>query len=153
MAVSKKVETLTAMLSPAVEAVGFELWGLEFFQQGRRSVLRLYIDGADGVGVDDCALVSHQVSGVLDLEDPIAGEYMLEVSSPGWDRPLFTPPQFARFIGSVASIRLASPLNGRRRFKGLIQQATGSSIELLVDDSPVSIPFANIDKANLEPEF
>jgi ribosome maturation factor RimP len=153
MAVSKKVETLTAMLAPAVEAVGFELWGLEFFQQGRRSVLRLYIDGAEGVGVDDCAVVSHQVSGVLDVEDPIAGEYTLEVSSPGWDRPLFTLAQFARFNGGVASIRLASPLNGRRKYKGVIQQTTADSIELLVDGTPVSIPFASIDKANLEPEF
>lgn len=153
MAVSKKVETLTAMLAPAVEAVGFELWGLEFFQQGRRSVLRLYIDGAEGVGVDDCAVVSHQVSGVLDVEDPIAGEYTLEVSSPGWDRPLFTLAQFARYSGGVVSIRLASPLNGRRKYKGVIQQTTADSIELLVDGTSVSIPFVSIDKANLEPEF
>lgn len=153
MAVSKKVETLMAMLAPAVAAVGFELWGLEFFQQGRRSVLRLYIDGPEGVGVDDCAVVSHQVSGVLDVEDPIAGEYTLEVSSPGWDRPLFTPAQFMRFVGSMASVRLASPLNGRRRYKGVIQGVTEKEVELLVDGSPVSIPFQSIDKANVEPEF
>jgi len=96
MAVSKKVEALQAMLAPAVAAVGFELWGVEFFQQGRHSVLRLFIDGPEGVGVDDCARVSHQASGVLDVEDPIAGEYTLEVSSPGWDRPLFTLAHYAR---------------------------------------------------------
>jgi ribosome maturation factor RimP len=140
------------MLTPAIEALGFELWGLEFFQQGRRSVLRLYIDGPDGVGVDDCALVSHQVSGVLDVEDPIAGEYTLEVSSPGWDRPLFTPSQFERFAGSLASVRLASPLNGRRKYKGVIQSVTGDMLELLVEGAPVKVPFANIDKANVEPE-
>lgn len=151
MAVSKKVESLTEMLSPAVEAVGFELWGLEFFQQGRHSVLRLYIDGPEGVGVDDCALVSHQVSGVLDVEDPITGEYTLEVSSPGWDRPLFTLPQFARFTGNDVSVRLASPLNGRRRFRGVVQRVTDAEVELLVDGAPVLIPFAAIDKANVEP--
>lgn len=153
MAVSKKVETLTAMLRPAVEAVGFELWGLEFFQQGRRSVVRLYIDKPEGVGVDDCALASHQASGVLDVEDPIAGEYTLEVSSPGWDRPLFTLSQFGRFIGSAATLRLASPQAGRRKYKGTIQRVTDDEVELLVDGNAVLIPFANIDKANIEPEF
>lgn len=153
MAVSKKVETLTALLAPAVAAVGFELWGLEFLQQGRRSMLRIFIDGPDGVGVDDCARVSHQVSGVLDVEDPISGEYTLEVSSPGWDRPLFTLPQFSRYVGNEISVRLASPLAGRRRFKGVLQQVTDASIEMLVDGASVAIPFATIDKANVEPNF
>ncbi len=153
MAVSKKVETMMAMLSPAVAAVGFELWGIEFFQQGRHSVLRLFIDGPDGVGVDDCATVSHQVSGVLDVEDPIAGEYTLEVSSPGWDRPLFTLPQYTRFIGSEVSVRLASPLNGRRRYKGIVQQTTDDAVELLVEGAAVLIPFAAIDKGNVEPNI
>lgn len=151
MAVSKKVETMMALLEPAVAAVGFELWGLEFFQQGRHSVLRLYIDGPEGVGVDDCARVSHQAGGVLDVEDPIAGEYTLEVSSPGWDRPLFTLPQYTRFIGSEAAVRLASPLNGRRKFKGVIQKTTDDGVELLVDGVAVLIPFAAIDKGNIEP--
>ena len=151
MAVSKKVESLIEMLSPAVAAVGFELWGVDFFQQGRHSVVRLYIDGPDGVGVDDCAVVSHQVSGVLDVEDPITGEYTLEVSSPGWDRPLFTLPQFARFTGSEVSVRLASPLNGRRRYKGVVQRVTDAEVELLVEGALVLIPFATIDKANVEP--
>jgi ribosome maturation factor RimP len=151
MAVSKKVETMMVMLAPAVSAVGFELWGLEFFQQGRHSVLRLFIDGPNGVGVDDCAMVSHQVSGVLDVEDPIAGEFTLEVSSPGWDRPLFTLPQYTRFIGTEVSVRLASPLNGRRKYKGIIQSTTDDAVELLVEGAAVLIPFAAIDKGNVEP--
>ncbi|MCC2638363.1 MAG: yhbC [Moraxellaceae bacterium] len=151
MAVSKKVEALTAMLAPAVAAVGFELWGVDLLQQGRHSLLRLYIDGPDGVGVDDCATVSHQVSGVLDVEDPITGEYTLEVSSPGWDRPLFSLSQFGRFVGNEVSVRLASPLNGRRRYKGVVQRITDSEVELLVEGAAVLIPFAAIDKANVEP--
>jgi ribosome maturation factor RimP len=153
MAVSKKVEALTAMLAPAVAAIGFELWGLEFYQQGRRSVLRLYIDGPNGVGVDDCALVSHQASGVLDVEDPIAGEYTLEVSSPGWDRPLFNIAQYARYVGNEISVRLASPVAGRRKFKGVLQLVKDDQIEMLVDGASVSIPFAAVDKANVEPNF
>lgn len=151
MAVSKKVEALTTMLAPAVAAVGFELWGVDLLQQGRHSLLRLYIDGPEGVGVDDCATVSHQVSGVLDVEDPITGEYTLEVSSPGWDRPLFSLSQFGRFVGNEVSVRLASPLNGRRRYKGIVQRITDSEVELLVEGAMVLIPFAAIDKANVEP--
>jgi ribosome maturation factor RimP len=161
MAVSKKVEVLTEMLTPAVTACGFELWGIEFFQQGKHSVLRVYIEGgadapADGesgrgVTVEDCSLVSHQASGILDVEDPIAGEYVLEVSSPGWDRPLFTLPQYERFIGAEATVRLTAPLQGRRRFKGPIQGVTATDVEMLVDGVAVSIPFHTIDKANIVP--
>lgn len=153
MAVSKKVEAMTAMLAPAVSAVGLELWGVEFFQQGRHSVLRLFIDGPEGVSVEDCAQVSHQVSGVLDVEDPIAGEFTLEVSSPGWDRPLFILAHYGRFVGSEVAVRLASPLNGRRKYKGVVQQVTDDAVQLLCEGEQVSIPFAMIDKGNVVPNF
>lgn len=152
MAVSRKVQALIDMLSPAVAATGFELWGLELIQQGRHSVLRLYIEGSEGVGVDDCARVSHQVSGVLDVEDPIAGEYNLEVSSPGWDRPLFTLDQYARYLGKEVAIRLASPIEGRRKYKGVVLQAIDDVVELQIEANTVKIPFASIDKGNVVPE-
>ena len=151
MAVSQKVQTLTTMLMPAVTACGFELWGLEFFPQGKRSVLRIYIDGPEGVTVEGCSTVSHQVSGILDVEDPIAGEYMLEVSSPGWDRPLFTLAHYQRFVGSEASLRLVAPINARRRYKGVIQAVVNDMIELGFEGQVIRIPFAQIDKANLVP--
>ncbi len=155
MAISQKVEKLTEMLEPAVTACGFELWGIEFFQQGRHSVLRLFIETEreEGVGVDDCSTVSHQVSGVLDVEDPISGEYTLEVSSPGWDRGLFKPSHFLRFVGEEANVRLNAPLQGRRRFKGIIQAADDTQVSLLVDGEVVQIPFAGIDKANIVPNI
>lgn len=152
MAITNKVEQLTSMLEPSVRACGVELWGIEFFQQGRHSVLRLYIDSPEGVTVEQCATVSHQVSGVLDVEDPIAGEYTLEVSSPGWDRPLFTPDQYRRFIGSEVNVRLSSPLAGRRRFKGVIVQVDDQdNVILRVDDQEVQLPCAQIDKTNIVP--
>jgi len=155
MAIAHKVDKLTAMLEPAVQACGFELWGIEFFQQGRHTVLRLYIDteAESGVGVDDCSTGSHQVSGVLDVEDPIAGEYTLEVSSPGWDRGLFKPSHYARFVGEEVSLRLNAPLQGRRRYKGVIQSADELQVTLLADGVTISIPFASIDKANVVPNF
>lgn len=155
MAISKKVEEITAMLEPAVTACGFELWGIEFFQQGRHSVLRLFIetDRESGVSVEDCSTVSHQVSGVLDVEDPIAGEYTLEVSSPGWDRALFKPAHYQRFLGEEVNLRLNAPLNGRRRYKGHIRAADDTSVSLQVDQDMVLIPFASVDKANIVPNF
>ena len=151
MAVSQKVQTLITMLQPAVEACGFELWGLEFFPQGKRSVLRIYIDGAEGVTVEGCSLVSHQVSGILDVEDPITGEYLLEVSSPGWDRPLFTLAHYQRFVGSEINLRLVAPINARRRYKGHIQAIIDNTIELAFEGQVIRIPFAQIDKANIVP--
>lgn len=155
MAISKKVEELTGMLEPAVTACNFELWGIEFFQQGRHSVLRVFIDTAveGGVTVEDCATVSHQISGILDLEDPIAGEFTLEVSSPGLDRMLFKAEQFQRFIGAEVSIRLNAPLLGRRRYAGQIHAANDTCVSLKVDVDMVDIPFATIDKANIVPKF
>lgn len=151
MAVSQKVQALTDMLSPAVAVCGYELWGLEFFPQGKRSCLRIYIDGPEGVSVDGCAQVSHQVSGVLDVEDPIAGEYTLEVSSPGWDRPLFTLSQYERFVGGEVLVRLLAPLDGRRRYKGVLQQIQDEVLDLLVEGKVVQVPFAQIDKGNVVP--
>ncbi|HQV21783.1 MAG: ribosome maturation factor RimP [Moraxellaceae bacterium] len=151
MAVSQKIQTLTTMLLPAVEACGFELWGLEFFPQAKRSVLRIYIDSPEGVTVEGCSKVSHQASGILDVEDPIAGEYMLEVSSPGWDRPLFVLAHYQRFVGSEVSLRLVAPINGRRRFKGAITAVADNVVELLVEGQAIKIPFSQIDKANLVP--
>ena len=151
MAVSQKVQTLSTMVLPAVEACGFELWGLEFLPQGKSSVLRIYIDSLDGVTVEGCSRVSHQVSGILDVEDPIAGEYMLEVSSPGWDRPLFALAHYQRFVGSEVPLRLVAPINARRRYKGIIQSVVDNRIELLFEGQIIPIPFPQIDKANLVP--
>jgi len=118
--VSARLKTLREFIEPVVTALGLELWGLEFNSAGRNSTLRIYIDGPDGVSVDDCARVSHQVSGILDVEDPIPEQYMLEVSSPGMDRPLYTLEQFQAYAGHQVQLRLRMPFEGRRKFKGLL---------------------------------
>lgn len=155
MAISKKVEELTQLLQPVVESCDFQLWGIEFFQQGKHSVLRVFIDTdrEAGVGIDNCSSISHQISGVMDVEDPIAGEYTLEVSSPGWDRGLFHPDQYAAYVGEEMNIRLTAPLQGRRRFKGVMQRCTEATVTLLVDGIEFDIPFVSIDKANIVPTF
>ncbi|MEO6699402.1 MAG: ribosome maturation factor RimP [Paraperlucidibaca sp.] len=152
---SKKIEELTQLLQPVVESCDFQLWGIEFFQQGKHSILRIFIDTdrEAGVGIDDCAGVSHQVSGVMDVEDPIASEYTLEVSSPGLDRALFYPSQYVAYGGEEMNIRLTAPLQGRRRFKGAMQRCTEATVTLLVDGIEFDIPFVSIDKANIVPTF
>ena len=101
---TKQEQRLTELLSPTVEAAGFELLGCEFVPAGRHSTLRLFIDHPDGVTVDHCAVVSREVGAILDVEDPIQNEYNLEVSSPGLDRPLFTPAHFAKVVGQKVEV-------------------------------------------------
>lgn len=150
---------LTRLVRSVVEPMGYELVGVEYFQRGKGgAVLRVYIDhGGDdrenGITVDDCGSVSHQLSGVLDVEDPIAGHYDLEVSSPGLDRPLFTAEHFERFRGHKAHLRLAAKLDGRRRLEGAIAGLRQDVVLLEVDGQTWEVPLAMVESARLVPEF
>lgn len=150
---SSKLEQLQALLAPVVEALGYQCWGVEFISQGRHSLLRVYIDLPDGVLIEDCEKVSRQISGVLDVEDPIPGEYTLEVSSPGMDRPLFTLEQFAAHVGDQVKIRLRSPYEGRRNFQGLLRGVEEQDVVVQVDEHEYLLPIDSIDKANIIPRF
>ena len=131
---------IEALLSPAVTALGLELLGVEFIPGSGNAVLRLYIDEPErGVTLEDCEAVSREVSALLDVNDPIETHYTLEVSSPGLDRPLFKPAQYARFIGQAAKLTLEFPQNGRRRFQGPILAVDGDSITIEQDGQPVAL--------------
>ncbi len=149
-------EALMRLLEPPIEALGFELLDLELAQAGRGGVLRIFIDRVNGsdtsVTVDDCAAVSHAVSEVLEVEDPIKGNYTLEVSSPGFDRILRKREHFERFVGERISAELKLPLEGRRRFVGTLQSIGNDSILVEVDGRPYELPFERIQKARLRPE-
>lgn len=147
-------DPLTALVRGAVEPLGYEALGVVHLQRpGGSGLLRVYIDHPDGITLEDCEAVSRQLSAVLDVEDPISGQYDLEVSSPGLDRPLFTPEQIARHVGSRARVKLVGKLDGRRRFEGVIRAVTGAELELEVDGLPVRLPLAQIEGARLVPEF
>lgn len=147
---ASKDQQLVELLQPVVEAMGYEFWGLEYIAKGKDSVLRIFIDGESGVNVDDCAAVSRQVSGVMDVEDPITSEYNLEVSSPGLDRPLFTLEHFERYVGEFVDIKLRYAFEGRRKFKGkLVGIEDGEDIVVHVDNHEYLLPIDSIDKANL----
>ncbi|HVI59164.1 MAG TPA: ribosome maturation factor RimP [Luteimonas sp.] len=154
-----KATQIANLLAPTIRSLGLELLGAEYLPAPGSAVLRLYIDvpadAAEGrqVGIEDCEAVSREVSGQLDVEDPISGQYTLEVSSPGVDRPLFAPAQFARFIGERAKVGLKLPQDGRRRLQGVIAAVDGDRIVFEVDGAPVEVAFDNIDKARLVPDW
>lgn len=148
-----KEKQLSEMIGPIAAALGYEFWGLELLTHGKSSLVRIYIDSSDGVNVDDCAKMSRQVSSVFDVEDPIAGEYTLEVSSPGLDRPLFTLEQFRQFVGEQVKVRLRAAYEGRRKFAGRLTAVEGDDVVVAIDDEEYLLPFDLIEKANVLPTF
>jgi ribosome maturation factor RimP len=152
--VSAGNDKLKQLLQPVVEALNCELWGMELQMGGKTKLLRIYIDRhEDGVDINDCERVSRQASAILDVEDAISGEYVLEVSSPGMDRPLYALDQYARYIGEVVSLRLRFPYEGRRNYKGRLKAIEGDEIVVVVTDNEFLFPVEGIEKANLVPQF
>ena len=170
MKLSNKTQALQDLIAPAVQACNVDLWGIEFLPQGKRSLLRIYIDKADenneqpvlnedgeleqgrGIGVQDCVRVTQQVGAMLDVHDPISGEYSLEVSSPGWDRPFFQLEQMAGYIGQTIALRLISAVDNRRKFQAklIAVDLENELIQVEVEKQQVlEIDSHNIDKANL----
>jgi ribosome maturation factor RimP len=142
------------MIRRAVEPMGYELVGVELIQRPRvGNLLRLYIDHPDGITLDDCSDVSHQVSGILDVEDPIKGHYDLEVSSPGLDRPLFEREHFERFLGHQVRLVLRTKIAGRRKIVGLLQGIESNNVLVVDGGEQYSLPLEQIDTARLVPEF
>jgi ribosome maturation factor RimP len=150
---NSKQSELEALIAPVAESLGCELWGLEYMTQGQSILLRIYIDKADGIGLEDCEKVSRQVSAVMDVEDPISKEYTLEVSSPGMDRPLYKLEHYSAFAGSKVRLRLRVAFEGRRKFSGLLKGVEEDEVVLEVDNEEYLLPFELIDKANVVPEF
>ncbi len=148
-------EKLTNLIEPVVVGLGYELLGIEYISQGHHSVLRLYIDSKHGIEMDDCAKVSRQVSGVMDVEEPLKGQYSLEVSSPGLDRPLFKAEHYICQLGQMIRVRLRRPQDNSRKFRGLLVEADDESIVLrdVENGLETRLVYDNIDKANVVPEL
>lgn len=148
-----KETAIKALIEPTITAMGFELWGIHYLSQGKHSRLIIFIESDKGVGVDDCADVSRQVSALLDVEDPIHGHYNLEVSSPGLDRPLFTLSQFERFAGHLVQVRLRVPFENRRKFQGLLAGVEQDEVLIRIDDQEYGFPLETIERAQVVPTF
>ena len=145
-------DELTRLLEPTIERLGYELADLEVKLGGRGGVLRIFIDHADGIGLDDCEKVSLAVSALLDVEDPLPGHYNLEVSSPGLDRKLTKVEHFQRFEGETLKVSMRFPIGGRKRFRGTLVSSDDENIVVEVDGESYSLPMATIDTARLVPE-
>lgn len=149
-----QVRTLQYIIAPAVEALGFELLGCELSQQKGHNVLRVTVDSLCGVSLDDCARISRQVSTILDVEDPISGRYNLEISSPGWERPLNTIDHYRRFIGRKAKVLLYKPRGGQRQICGTIKMVNDTEgVTVETNDTMIQIGWDQIKRANLMADF
>ncbi len=152
---AKIADKVLSIINPSIQDLGYELLGIEYVPSGKHSILRLYIDSEDGIGVDDCEIVSRQVSAIMDVEDPISGQYNLEVSSPGIERPLFVVAHYMRFLGHDVRLRTYRPVEGRRNFTGAIGSVSekSNSLELVTELGPVTLDLDLIEKANLVAHF
>ncbi len=144
---------LLEIIEPIVEGLGYECVGVEYNSHPKHGFLRIFIDTPNGVNMEDCTKVSHQVSGALDVEDPIIGEYNLEVSSPGMERPLFTIKHFEQFIGQQACVNLFKPVEGRRKITAIIKSVEDNTVYLEEEGQIYKIPFLAMSKARLEPDY
>ncbi len=145
----KETHNLTEIIRPVIERMGYVYWGMEFFSYARRATLRVMIDHADGITLDDCSAVSDQLSGVLDVENPIRQPYVLEVSSPGIDRVLFEVAHYRRYIGEKVKVSAYSMIDGRKNFSGLLKAAEEDAITVEADGVDVQIPFRLIRRGHL----
>ena len=152
---AKIEEKIFDIVKPTIQAMGYELVGIEYHASGKFSTLRIYVDIDRGINLDDCEKVSKQVSDLLDIDDPITGQYSLEVSSPGLERPLFTMEHYHRFLGHDVKIKLYRAIEGRRKFNGTIFSVSDANdmVELATELGNVEIDFKLIEKANLVPDF
>ena len=152
---AKISDKVVALINPSINDLGYELVGVEYVASGKHSILRLYIDSEEGIGVDDCEVVSRQVSAIMDVEDPISGQYNLEVSSPGIERPLFSIDHYKRFLGHDVRLRTFRPIDGRRNFTGASGSVSekSNSLELVTELGPVTLDLDLIEKANLVAHF
>ena len=144
---------LRKLLEPGVKALGFELVDVELAGSHHHPTLRVYIDSAQGVVVDDCARVSRQLSALLDVEDPLPGHYTLEVSSPGLDRPLVTPEDFRRYVGETIKVKMHEPVLGRKNFSGRLLDVAADHVVVEVDKEHFDLAFDGMERARLVPRF
>ena len=149
----QSLKHLWDLFEPVVNGMGYELIEIEYQPNPKYGVLRLFIDKASGIQVEDCSAVSRQISAVIDVEDPVSGKFNLEVSSPGMDRPLRRAEDFQQFSGEVVKIKTSMPFEGQRNFKGLLKGLEEDLVIVECDDKEVRLPITAIDKARLVPDF
>jgi ribosome maturation factor RimP len=154
MFVAEKVtDRVTALVEPVIEEMGFELVDVEFLTDRGRKVLRIYVDAEGGITLDECVEVSREIGTLIDLEDMVPDQYVLEVSSPGLDRPLKKEKDFAAAVGRRVKVKMKKPVGRRRNFTGILESFENSVIILQVDNRNVSLPLKEVERARVVYEF
>ena len=148
--VLKEIERL---IEPVLAEMGIDLMDMEYRSGQGRRVLRIYADRPTGINLDDCAMVSREIGNLLDVKDLLQHHYVLEVSSPGLNRPLKREKDFLRAIGHKIKVKTAVPLKGRKNFSGVLQSFENGTLQLKLDDTVVQIPEESVNKANLVFDF
>jgi len=143
------LERVELLISPVLDQLGFELIEREYVQGSNGWVVRLYIDGANGVTLDDCAKVSHSVEDLLEVEGLISGKYRLEVSSPGLDRPIRRKVDFKKYSGSTIKLKTLNPVGGRSNYRGTLEGLDGDEIVMAVDGAHYRIPYVELMRARI----
>jgi len=142
-------EQLDDLINSVVTGLDFQLWGYEYRPHSESALLRIFIENEGGVSIEHCTKVSRQIGAALDVEDIIPVAYILEVSSPGIDRVLFTPEQYSHYVGEAVKVRTRSPIEGRRNFKGTIDAVGDADVSVKIDNDTFVIPFNVVDRARL----
>ncbi len=150
---SQKLTHMWELFEPVVNGMGYDLIEIEYLPNPKHGVLRLYIDKEEGIKVEDCSAVSHQISALIDVEDAVPGQYNLEISSPGMDRPLRRIQDFQRFSGEVVKLKTSMEIDGRRNYKGTLLGVDDDQVVVECEDTEVRLPITAIDKARLVPDF
>ncbi|HUP91956.1 MAG TPA: ribosome maturation factor RimP [Solimonas sp.] len=146
-------DKLVQLLEPVIESLGYELVLLEYSPSTHNSLLRIYVDSPGGINLEDCERVSREITGILDVEDPIPTSYQLEVSSPGLDRPLTKVAHFERFVNEQARVQLLAPRDGRRKFNGRIRAVSETAVTIETPEGATEIPYPEIERARLVPDY
>jgi ribosome maturation factor RimP len=147
------LKEIEALVAPVLDEMGIELVDLEYFSGQGRQFLRIYADRPTGITLDDCAMVSREIGHLLDVSDLLQHQYVLEVSSPGLNRPLKRERDFLRVVGQQIKVQTTAPLKGRRNFSGVLQSVENGMLKVDLDDAVVQILVESIRKANLVFDF
>ena len=142
-------EQLDQLIRAVVTGLGFQVWGYEYRPQSESALLRIFIENEGGVSIDNCTQVSRQIGAALDVEDLIPVAYILEVSSPGIDRVLFSPEQYSAYVGETVKVRTRTPIESRRNFRGTLEGVSDTHVTISVDNEQFEIPFDVVDRARL----
>jgi len=151
--VSRAVKDVSLLIEPILDEMEIELVDVEYLSEGGRWILRIYVDREGGITLDDCVRVTREIEDLIEVKDFFRQPYVLEVSSPGLNRPLKKEKDFVQAVGKDVKIRMAHPIDGRRNFQGKLESLEDGVLSVTVNSDRFLLPFGKVEKANLVYDF